>query len=676
MKSTLIKIFRLVTATCAAAMLAACGGGTGGTGPDVTPPTTGGTTTTPTAAAIEILSSKLELGTGSADSALITVIVKNASNQVVPDVAVNISSDFGVLIVNEAKTNAKGQATASLSAGASKMNRAINVTATAVGVSSTLRANTAVQITGTKLTISGPSAAGIGSAVTINAKLQDSLGNGLRDTPIAITSNLSANIANKICTPSNCLTDSSGNLTITYTPSVGGNETVKFDALGASAVQSVAIASNVLTITVPDDAGQLPNEYLISSSKTVKLKLLKNNGPFAGEALYLTSTGGSFSPNTVVTDGNGEATATLNINSSVGKRDITAIHLVSGGVSNKLEFFTVSRNPYLLTLNPSPSVIAVNTLNSTTQQSTLTATVRDNTANSNPVKNVVVTFSIANSASQGGRLTTASAVTDADGIATATYIAGTSQSGNAGVTISASMNDYLGATKVTSATLSVTQQALFINLAFGNEVSLIANNTLMKQNFSIVVTDATGNPSNGSNVNVALLPIEYYKGIMYPTTSGWTQVGKITQIELFDTNGASFVPKKYADQASPVTICANEDKNFDSNIQPNEDFNNDGILWPGVVPSVKFLNGASGGLTGVTNVQGYAEFEINIPRNHALWSKYKIVVTTQTASGGAQGVSTTLYKLPILASDVTTTTLTPPNSNSPFGQATVCSDKN
>ncbi len=679
MKKPYIKLLKALTAMGVATFLAACGGGAGGTGAGSAIATSGtGTGTTPsvpTASAIEIQSSKLELGTGASETALITVIVKNTSNQAVADVAVNISADNGTLVVNEVKTDAKGQVTATLNPGASKSNRTINIMATATGVSGALSAKTALQVTGTKISISSPTSAGIGAPVTLGARLQDSLGNGLRDTAINSSSNLN-NLNNKTCVPVNCLTDSSGNVSITYTPTVGGTENIVFSALGATAAQSISIATDSLTISVPDDANQLAKEYLISSTKTVTFFLSRNNAPLVGQTINISSTGGTFTPAAVVTNASGVATAQLNISNSVGLREISASHAISGGVSNKFSFSTVSRNASILTLNPSPAVLGVNSANSTVQQSILTANVRDSTLNSNPVKNIIVTFNIVNSASAGGRLTTASAVTDADGNATTTYIAGTTQSGNSGVTISATINTLQNISKTSTASLSVTQQALYINLAFGNEVVLIANNTLMKQNFSVIVTDATGNPSSGSNVAVALQPIEYYKGLMVPTAGGWAPAGYTTSTEILNANGGSFVPPQYSVAVFPVTVCANEDKNFDSIIQGTEDINGDGILWPGVVPTVKFLNGTTAGLTGVTNAQGYAEFEMNIPRNHALWSKYKVVVSTQTASGGAQGVSSTLYKLPAFAADLTTTSVTPPNLYSPFGQATVCTDKN
>jgi Bacterial Ig-like domain (group 1) len=654
--------------------LSACGGGAGGTSTSSTPTTT----VVSTASSIEIATSKLELGSGGSDSATLTVTVKNASNQALPNVAVNIAANSGILILGASNlTDSSGRVSAMLSSGANKINRNIAVTATAQGGSGALSTSTNIVVSGTKISISAPTSGGLGSAITVSAKVRDSLDTGIAGVAVAISSTLN-NTSNKTCVPANCSTDSLGNLSISFTPTVGGAENILLSALGTSVSQPVSIASDVLEITVPDDSVGLSKEYLIGSNKLATFILKRNGLGVPNATLALSTTSGSIAP-TVTTNGSGIATALMSINGSVGERSITATHTatntspVVAGVSNKFLFSTVSRNAYIITINPSPSVIGVNTSTTSSQQSTLTANVRDNTANSNPVKNIQVTFSILNSASAGGTITTATAITDAAGNASTTFIAGTTQSGNSGVEIQGSMLGFDGQTKTKSAFLSVTQQALYINLAFGTEVTLTANNTLMKQNFSILVTDATGNPSSGATVNIALQPIEYYKGRLLKTTNGWLMYSSAVSVEELNANGQSQNPPKFNIMYIPPITCDNEDKNFDSIIQTGEDINNDNKLYPGVVPSVQFL-GANGNVSAQTNSSGYAEFEMRIPRNHAWWSKYRIVATTQTASGGAQGVSSTIYTLPMLASDIASNNA--PNILSPFGQATECTNPN
>ena len=639
----------------AAAGLVACGGGAGG---GVSVPVSTGPVT-PVAASLEMSISANQLDSSGVAFATVTVTAKNASNIAVPGVVVAFAASSGNLTVVNATTDVGGQAVAKIFVGADKTNRSIAVSASANGVS----ASSAVAVQGTAMTVSGPTAVGLGTPVQLSATLKDSSGAGIAGVPVTLSSTL-GNGANKVCVPASCATDSSGSVQFTYSPLVTGADTITISALGATGVQTVQAASSLITVSVAPDAGaSSASEFAINQvGKTVTVAL---NAPMSSfpATVSLSSTAGTISPASIVLTGPSIAStaATLTTNSSVGSGVVLVTQTaangaaVANGVSNSFQFEIVSRVAASVTLQASPSVIPANSAGSTSNKSTITATVRD--AVGNPVKGATVNFTKPADASSGS-LQSATAISNSSGLATTNYIAGPNAASGTGVSINATVAGLATAPAVMNVT--VAQQALFVNMGFSN-VIIIENSTTYGKEFSVSVTDAAGQPISGANINVALLPDHFYKGVMVGVKADGSSPN--TAIGETAVKWGAFTP------AALANGCANEDVNFSGTIQAGEDINGNGQLDPGIRPTVVQVSG--GPVAGTTNATGFAMFKMSYLKQDAIWSQYRVTASSNTAQGGAQGNASQIYRLELAKADVENITSPPPNPVSLFGAGTL-----
>jgi Bacterial Ig-like domain (group 1) len=614
--------------------LLACGGGAGSSAPSTsggTGGTGGATSTTPVATQLEFSTSATQLDSAGISSAGLSVTAKNASNAVVPGVSVSYVASSGSLLVNNAATDDKGVSKATLSVGSNKSNRTISVTATAGAVS----ANAVIDVRGTTLTVSGPTAVGLASSVTLLLSLKDSAGAAIANAPVSFSSKLN-NGANKGCSPASCATDASGALSISYTPA-GGADVITLSAMGAVVTQNVLAATSMLDVVVAPDAGVAsPNEFSIGQTNKMVTVTLTGTSVTYPATILLSSTAGTITPASVTVTGSGvpNTVAILNTNNSVGSGVVFAQHNIANGVSNTFPFEVVSRSAVTMTLQASPAVIPANAAGVSTSKSTITAIVRDSTGN--PVKGAVVSFSKSSDTSSGS-LQSPSSISNSLGVASTNYIAGPNSASGTGVTISASAT---GVAISPSINVTVAQQALYVNLGFGSVLN-IENTTEYSKDISVSVSDAAGQPVAGANVVLQLRASRFFKGQMVQGTTTWV-------IDL-----ASY------------TACASEDVNNNGTIEGAEDINLNGRLDPGVRPTV--IQIAGGATPGTTDATGFARFKMKYLKNDALWSEYFVVASSNTAQGGSQGNTERVTILSVAASEVADKNVSPPNQLSPFG---------
>ena len=274
--------------------------------------------------------------------------------------------------------------------------------------------------------------------------------------------------------------------------------------------------------------------------------------------------------------------------------------------------------------------------------------VRD--AANNLVKNAGVNFTVTADPTAGS-LSSARAITDVNGGASVTYTAGTVSSPQNGVAIQATVTDIsgvpIGASVTDTAFLTVSGQSLLVRLGTDNLV--LSQPPLNKKTWVAVVTDAGGNAVPNVTVTFALRPGRYLKG----------------EYDVFDTTAGRWI------RSVPPTVCQNEDKNFNGNIDPGEDDdpvngNNNGSLEPGGVATVN--------TTAVTDASGIATAVITYPKDHATWAEYSLEARTGVTSNDPPTVAT--FLLVALASDYTDKSVAPPGQFSPYGVATVCTDPN
>jgi hypothetical protein len=173
---------------------------------------------------------------------------------------------------------------------------------------------------------------------------------------------------------------------------------------------------------------------------------------------------------------------------------------------------------------------------------------------------------------------------------------------------------------------------------------------LNKKTWVAVVTDAGGNAVAGVTVNFALRPGRYLKGVY----------------DKFDDALGVWV------RSVLPTVCQNEDKNFNGNVDPLEDDpvdgngNGNGRLEPGGAATVN--------VTGTTDASGIATAVITYPKDHATWAEYSLEARTGVTSNDPPTVAT--FVLVGLATDYTNKTVDPPGKFSPYGIATVCTNPN
>lgn len=613
-----------------AATLVACGGGGGnpGTNPNapVTPttPTTPGTETpttpAPVPASIDVFTSSPDLSSSAASSVTFSVSVKDAQNQAIPNQPVTFSATSGNLSgsLPTPTTGANGEAITkvSLSSGSDRSNRNIVVTVSAGGVSKQVT----IPVTGTSLSLSGAGSVLVGGQTTFTARAVDSAGQPVPNATLSVTSSLGNTLA-----PSALTTNSTGNATFTYTGTNAGNDVLTLAGLGATTTIPVAVSAVQFAFEQPT-----PSQSLAVNS-AIPVSVIRTNGgaPVVGATVNFSTTRGTLGATSVVTDANGRAQTTLNSSSS-GPASITA----SQGTAQVTQQVTfVASTPATLILQANPGAVSPNTSGST-NQSTLSALVQD--ASGNPVSGVTVNFQATRDPSNGS-ISPGSATTGSNGTAVANFIAGPLSTANNGVEIKATVQ---GTAVSGTAALTVNQQALFIAIGMGNDITNEDPTTYKKQ-FSVQVTDANGAAVSGRSVTLSVIPTAYRKGRLTFTTppGAW--------------------------EATSSTSCPNEDVDRDGTLDAGEDTNGDSRLTPGLPVSVDLP-------TVTTDTSGRATFNLLYGENFVPW--VTVDVTARTNVGGTESTKTLSYSLRGAASDFTSSSNPPAGQLSPFGTSTSCAD--
>lgn len=614
-----LKLFCLVVAS---AVLMSCGGG----GNTITGPGGGGAAGV---ASITVLAAtpQLQSDQGGTNAVALTAQVKDANNAVLTDIPVTFSATSGSLAVTQATTDASGLALAQLSNGTNLANRTITVTASAGNVSGTVN----VAVVGTTLTITGPASLASGDTGAFVAVAKDSKGAGIANVTLALTSAT----GNSISAPS-LTTDGSGNVSFTVTASASGNDTITASGLGLTTTKAIAISGDAFSFTTPA-AG---TEVNLGVAQTLTVNWSKNGAPQAGQTLQFSSTRGTLSAPSAVTDGAGNASVTISANTA-GPAVITATNPESTSTSLGIEF--VATTPATVELQASPLTVGPG------EQSELTALVRD--AAGNLVKNKVVQFLIETDPTSGS-MSVGSDITDSQGRAKSVYTGGSVSSAADGVEIRATVQ---GTAVTDTVALTVARQELYLTLGTGNTLFEIGTATYAKE-WVILVTDVEGNAVANKTVQASIRSNAYAKGFLTYQDPTWY----------------------YAPPVSPVW-CPDEDTNPNGILDPGEDLNGSGKIEAGnialvaAVPESAPLGNpcATAGGQGtsanvVTNSQGRARVCVFYPQNYAMWVRSRLTAKA-SVTGGTEFSESSLFTLEVLADDVKTASESPPNQYSPFG---------
>ncbi len=443
------------------------------------------------------------------------------------------------------------------------------------------------------------------------------------------------------------MTNSQGQVVITLTANQSSNNSpndiLTAVAQGDRIETTVEVKAATITVSVIPDQGEPVGSAITNTSCQKILAEYRVNGNVqqTGTVNITTSRGriysndsctGELLSSSVQIVGGKLADAYLR-SDTAGIATITAAIEKGPMATTTVEFTAELTSSATIHLQAEPAVIGSNVGTGQSQQSVLTAVVRDGSGSNNFVKGAVVEFSIIDDAS-GGVLSNPTIVsTESNGTATVTFTAGTATTPQDGVTIAAKIQG-----KATTATtfLTVAKKSLFISAGTGNLLESPTSTTYQKD-YVVFVTDASGNPVPGAAVTATLIPTRYRKGQYF-----------------LDVTGDTWFP-------DVVDTCVNEDTNLDGILSlssPNEDYNDNGRLDPGIPASV-----TSGATTDAT---GTATISILYPKDRAQWTEVRLNIRATVA--GTEAVYPVLaHWLPVLASDVTNEDISPPWHISPYG---------
>jgi len=569
-------------------------------------------------AGVNVLASSPTLPSTSGQTLSISVIVRDANNVAMEGVTVILSTDSGTLTVPEPVTDASGIVFASLTAGGDPTNRAVTVTADANGVLGSVTVN----VIGTTLSLSGPTALPQGDSAIFTVVLADSSGIGIAGQTVDVSSSNGNTLA-----ASSLTTDNAGQAQVDVTASAPGLDTLTATALGLTATQDMNVSDDSFALTAPL-AG---DEIVLNTIAQIDLTWTIAGVPQAGQLISFGSTRGTLSALVAATNAAGIATVTIT-STNAGPAVITATNAAGTSTSVQVEF--VADTPDSIDVQANPFTLGPG------EQSAITAVVRD--AANNLVKNAVVLFDLQDVT--GGQLSAPSAVTDSQGRAQTFYTASSTTSANGGVVITGTVqsNPLIN----NSVALTVAKRELFISIGTGNSI-FEPNTAQYRVEFAIQVSDSQGNGVEGVAVQTGILSNNYYKGFWFydALASAWVQ--NLT--------------------AGP---CADEDVNRNGVLDAGEDFNNSGRIEAGNIATVVAQNGSGGNF--VTDAAGFGIVDVIYAQDHARWVEVTLEATTSVQ--GTEFAKASNFVLPINGDDVDSENEAPPGVISPFGSSASCAD--
>jgi hypothetical protein len=598
------KVFYLVSVSLTACIIAACGGsgaGAGGSAPGLNP----GSSTVET---VRVELSDARLSSSSKEPVTITVTVKDATNRVLADqpIAISASDPQNAVDITQAaaKSDSNGVLTATLRNTNNPTNRQITITATSGSKSGAV----ALDVVGTTVALSGPSTitSDVDSSYTVSVKSSDG-------APFAGRQVSLASAKGNAVSPASATTDASGQAKFTVRAAATGSDTLTASSTGASASQVVTAAGETLQIIAPADGTEIP----INSSQTVTVRYVNLSAGSSGRTVSFTTTRGTSSSGSQVTDAQGQASFTVN-SSAAGPATLAAS---VAGVTTQRQVEFVSRDAATLSFQINPSTIQLNIGTSTTSRATLSAQVLD--PNNNPVKGIPVQFTAVVDPS-GGQIEPATALTNSAGIATASYVAGPRSTSLGGVQIRAAVQNPPSTCTTgcqDTKLMTVAGNALFIAIGTGNKIESVGQETAYEIKYNVRVSDAAGNPVVGASVTANATPTPdstYRKGYWGPGPT--TNYGQ-----------------------NITATCTNEDFNLNGQIDGSEDANNDGRLQPG--------NNVTVTSTGTTDALGEAILSLRYAKEFAYWYEVKLTVNGSVAGSGGGTASTQKFLLPGAVSD-------------------------
>ncbi len=574
-------------------------------------------------AGVTVLASSPSLPSDAAQTLTIQAIVRDANNVAMDGVTVIMSSDSGTLTITNPVTDQSGIVNAILNGGGDPTPRSITVTADAQGVTGSV----SVDVTGTDISITGASSLPQGDTASFTVVLLDAAGNGIGGQTVDVSSANGNTLASASLT-----TDASGQAQVDVTASAPGLDTLTATALGISATTDLNVSDDSFVLTAPI----VGDEIVLNTATPVSLTWSVGGVAQAGQTITFSSTRGTLSAPTAITDGAGVATVSIQ-STNAGPAQITASNANNTSTSVDVQF--IADTPANIDVQANPFTVGPN------EQSQITAIVRDSAGNL--VTNATVQFDLQDVT--GGQLSVASAQTDFLGRAQTFYTSSSTTSANNGVVITGTIQ---GTAIADSVALTVAQREVFISIGTGNTI-FEPNSAQYRVEFAIQITDSQGNGVEGVTVQAGILSDNYYKGFWF-----------------FDVLAGAWF------QNVTAGPCADEDTNrngvldFFPNVPVDEDVNLSGRIEAGNIATAAAQSTGTG--TFVTDAAGFGIIDVIYPQDNARW--VEVTLEAKTSVQGTEFASASSFVLPINGDDVDDENEAPPGTISPFGSSGSCLD--
>jgi len=357
--------------------LAACGGDVSSTGAFTSPGSTGGggsgggTGGGPTVAAVTVTTSTPSILSDGSNSATITALVRDASNNLVAGVPVIFTATSGGVAVTQATTDTSGAAIATLTTAGDSSLRTITVTATASGKVATVPVQVVAGTSSTSVQMGSPAGAAFvpstisistatlsaGGSTTLTVVLQQSDGTlYTQSATVTFNSTCAAqnlatitspiNTSNGVATATYVAKGCSGTDLITATSTVGTNP---LSASGSVTVAAAAIGSIIYKSATPTIISlKGVGSTAIPETSTVVFQVLdQSGGPVSGAQVVFslnTAVGGiSVDPGPITSDVNGNVITTVHAGTVATPVRVTAtVQSTNPAISTQSNQLTVS----------------------------------------------------------------------------------------------------------------------------------------------------------------------------------------------------------------------------------------------------------------------------------------------------------------------------------------------
>lgn len=459
------------------------------------------------------------------------------------------------------------------------------------------------------------------------------------------------------------------NGTVTGTLSIGGDRSNR--AITVTAVSGAVTKTTVVqVIGTKVTSTVVPAVVAPSAAAQVQYRVVDQTGnPMVG--LPITVSAAGLTPATAggTTGSNGDYVFAYTAPATPGSFSVAA---TVGGVTDTqtVNVQAASSVPAVAvpiasaSVSANPSVTSVNVVDGTANRSEIRALFL--AAGNVPVPNVRVKFDLAGDVNAvGGSFSTGNNVlySDANGVVTTAYVAGTRSSPTNGVTVRACYGtsdgdpNLLNCTTSAKVTLTVVSEPLGVSI--GTNALIVVNPLTYTKQFVVTVADAAGNAKPDVQLSASIDLPQYRKGHYVVSGAAWV--------------------KADASPTGDAAICINEDRNRNGVLEATEDDptiagyptvggNGNGRLDPGRSDVTVRL------LAATTDANGQAIVEVTYAQSFGSWVDAVLTVAASGVSGTEGRASYVLAPVPVDSAAIKKIDTPPAFVVSPYGQSSSCRD--